>query len=678
MVGYSGSTAMKPLSQSPATRRRRTAVIAALALALGVVGMVASKRDMPPGPPPVDGADRVSELALVLAEMNRLEARKREAFLAYARDAAPRAPSEVGSLQDKAIQQQREIVRVLEGALSELDRYAATRANLYFDRVFEAHELAAGNHACVLSSQQQALGVLSLVAPDDAATLAQVAAGDAQVAAGEALRELIAARDLARGSRLRTPDEREYEHHTFHLVRAERRQAELPAELIRLAKRAGELEAMAQQLVRDLEKSADGSRAEFERQAEAVSAARADIARRQHAAEKSLARAPDDVARHRPKVAEYEARLAVAPQAPTPEDRKLAGLQQDAILSQLRAIELQTSARAALVKLPATENPGGVADLRARPAIPAEPGDLNQREFVLDQDIRAAFRRVHAMDRVMLCRLPWPDAMKLTDLAPVLRPDAVTASARAMLDQTRRLVTAACRDRPEAIEAAATADPEDPARDLTAPPGGIRLLPGGPGGPPPLDAETVALPAFSLLEREASPPPAWVFVDRWQILGPFDNPKRANLDTVYPPESVVDLAAVYPGKHGVAVGWESVRSDTPEVVPPFAAYNRERPVAGLAPDLSALHNLQYAVYYACSELHFERDCELWVAIGSDDHSKLWINDRLVWSSGRHLKAWKADEGYRKVRFQAGVNRVLFRIENGNDRTGFSLLIGMQG
>ena len=66
-----------------------------------------------------------------------------------------------------------------------------------------------------------------------------------------------------------------------------------------------------------------------------------------------------------------------------------------------------------------------------------------------------------------------------------------------------------------------------------------------------------------------------------------------------------------------------------------------------------------------------------MAIGSDDFSKVWIEDQLVWSSGKSLKAWKLNEGLRKVHFKAGINRVLYRVENGNDKTEFSLVVSLQ-
>lgn len=65
-----------------------------------------------------------------------------------------------------------------------------------------------------------------------------------------------------------------------------------------------------------------------------------------------------------------------------------------------------------------------------------------------------------------------------------------------------------------------------------------------------------------------------------------------------------------------------------------------------------------------------------MAIGSDDFSKVWVNDQLIWASGKQQKKWRVDEGLRKIHFNKGVNRVLFRVENGHGQTEFSFVVGM--
>ena len=82
----------------------------------------------------------------------------------------------------------------------------------------------------------------------------------------------------------------------------------------------------------------------------------------------------------------------------------------------------------------------------------------------------------------------------------------------------------------------------------------------------------------------------------------------------------------------------------------------------------------YEIYYAYTELWFDEPADLWVAIGSDDQSKVWINDQLIWKSADYHKVWVPNEGLRKVHFRKGINRLLYRLENGQNSGGFSFLV----
>ena len=169
--------------------------------------------------------------------------------------------------------------------------------------------------------------------------------------------------------------------------------------------------------------------------------------------------------------------------------------------------------------------------------------------------------------------------------------------------------------------------------------------------------------------------PAWVFIDSWYILGPFDNTRRANITRLFQPDTVIDLNATYTGKNGIPIKWEFYQAGKPNVMPPLTGYNalHTDPEAMTRAD-NYRRSLQYIIYYAYSELWFEKACDLWVAIGSDDYSTVKIQDQPIWISGTELKAWHPDEGYRKVHFKAGINHILCRVENGNDRTEFSFVI----
>ena len=146
----------------------------------------------------------------------------------------------------------------------------------------------------------------------------------------------------------------------------------------------------------------------------------------------------------------------------------------------------------------------------------------------------------------------------------------------------------------------------------------------------------------------------WMFVDTWHTVGPFPNPQRQNINRSFPPESGVDLDAAYVGKDNRTVHWKWLQTASPMLVPNDPE--------------------EYAIYYGYTELWFDAPADLWIAIGSDDKSTVWIDDQLVWVSSDILKGWRIDEGLRKVHFTRGLNRVLFRLENGWRGVGLSLCI----
>ena len=96
-----------------------------------------------------------------------------------------------------------------------------------------------------------------------------------------------------------------------------------------------------------------------------------------------------------------------------------------------------------------------------------------------------------------------------------------------------------------------------------------------------------------------------------------------------------------------------------------------------------------AVFYAWTKLRVDRDTTVWLDIGADDDSRLWLNDTLVWASGDQDKAWyhrpfhalgpaiaayDLVEGRRRVTLHAGRNTLLFKLYNGIDLMFLSVVI----
>lgn len=166
----------------------------------------------------------------------------------------------------------------------------------------------------------------------------------------------------------------------------------------------------------------------------------------------------------------------------------------------------------------------------------------------------------------------------------------------------------------------------------------------------------------------AGVPAVWGFVNSWYVIGPFDNPNRVNLTRKFAPESVVDLDASYIGKGGKTVKWTYEQATATAQNNPYLHKHANRSM--VRPEYSG----EYEIWYAYTEIFMEEECDLWLGIGSDDRSDIWINDFKIWSSSDNLKAWRIDEGFRRVHLRKGRNKILARVENGHWNFGWSICL----
>jgi hypothetical protein len=161
-----------------------------------------------------------------------------------------------------------------------------------------------------------------------------------------------------------------------------------------------------------------------------------------------------------------------------------------------------------------------------------------------------------------------------------------------------------------------------------------------------------------------------VYLDTWYMIGPFPGDESTRAAEELPPEQQVDLDAVYLGKDRRLLKWEYMHFNRYPIVPANGA--------------------QYAVYYGYTEIASDRERDVWLEIGGDDDSRLWLNDKLVWTSFEGMKPWYQDGGYRsfrreidtlnltegrrKVHLRKGRNTLLFKLYNGQAEMFFSLVL----
>lgn len=161
-----------------------------------------------------------------------------------------------------------------------------------------------------------------------------------------------------------------------------------------------------------------------------------------------------------------------------------------------------------------------------------------------------------------------------------------------------------------------------------------------------------------------------VYVDRWYLIGPFPAPNASSINKVFPPEQWIDLDGVYLGKGQRVLRWQYLSSAAYPLIPPDYA--------------------EQAIYYGHTEITSDRARDVWMALGADDDAKLWVNDRLVWTSGNQRKPWYTQGGVqslkqdiqarnlieerRLVHLRKGRNTLLFKLYNHPLDVFFSLVI----
>ena len=165
-------------------------------------------------------------------------------------------------------------------------------------------------------------------------------------------------------------------------------------------------------------------------------------------------------------------------------------------------------------------------------------------------------------------------------------------------------------------------------------------------------------------ETSRGMPGGWMYLESWWIIGPFPNPDRVNITRKFPPESVIDLDAAYEGAGGL-VKWQFSQARTPF---PSGKPNRHRS------EVIPPNRREFAIWYGYTILRVDRECDVWLAAGSDDRSDVWVNGMKVWASGNNRKVWTIDEGFRRIHLKKGANPVLVRLENGPGPTSFSVCV----
>jgi len=148
------------------------------------------------------------------------------------------------------------------------------------------------------------------------------------------------------------------------------------------------------------------------------------------------------------------------------------------------------------------------------------------------------------------------------------------------------------------------------------------------------------------------------FVDRWRVIGPFDDEGKRAFDDVLPPEKSLDLAARLPGKVR-EVAWRDLPAEAIDdgFVDLGAALRPSREVAAIALALVDSPKDDRAV--------------LW--FGASGAAKVWVNGALAVSDrGYHLA--RPDQRGARIALRKGANVILVKLAHQDGRMGFWLRV----
>lgn len=165
-----------------------------------------------------------------------------------------------------------------------------------------------------------------------------------------------------------------------------------------------------------------------------------------------------------------------------------------------------------------------------------------------------------------------------------------------------------------------------------------------------------------------SRPSEWISVNRWYVVGPFTHPgsKRRldDLERKFPPESSVDLDAVYEGKDGRALAWK------------YRVYGTDFLEGGIRLEPYLVDNCPFAIWYFYTEIRSDKDQNVLASFSSDDYGVCWLNRKRVYQSPPETQPWRPFclHNFRVLSLKKGINKLLFKLENAQGTTGFSVLM----
>ena len=152
------------------------------------------------------------------------------------------------------------------------------------------------------------------------------------------------------------------------------------------------------------------------------------------------------------------------------------------------------------------------------------------------------------------------------------------------------------------------------------------------------------------LEQPVDLPKHFGFLTHWKLIGSFDNTKLVGFDTAYPPETELNLAAIYDGKLEQA-RWVDVATAND-----YGMVDFNKPFG----DLKGVTGYAFTEFNAATA----RPAEL--RLGCKNGWKVWFNGKLLFGRDEYHRGARIDQYRLPVELKAGKNTILVKVCQNED------------
>jgi hypothetical protein len=136
------------------------------------------------------------------------------------------------------------------------------------------------------------------------------------------------------------------------------------------------------------------------------------------------------------------------------------------------------------------------------------------------------------------------------------------------------------------------------------------------------------------------------FIQKWLLIGPFDNTGGAGFAKAFAPEDKVDLSATFPGKKSTPLRWTEFTTADP---------------AGWVDLNKALGKNMGATAYAFAAVDSPREQPIQIRAGSNNAVKVFLNGKQLYFREEYHHGIRMDQHIGVGTLKAGRNEVLIKV-----------------